>query len=47
MWGQACTGGAFLWTIDDILWQGIQTPDPCDSNAGMRDYVAAIAKALG
>lgn len=45
--GEACTGGAFLWTIDDILWQGTQNPNPCGGNATMRDYVAAIAKALG
>jgi hypothetical protein len=45
--GQACTGGAFLWTIDDIFWQGTQTPKPCGSNATMRDYVAAITQALG
>jgi hypothetical protein len=45
--GESCVGGAFLWTLDTILWQGTQNPNPCGSGATMPAYVAAITNALG
>ena len=44
---QPAVGGAFLWTIGNILWQETQTPNPCGTRASMADYVAAVNKALG
>jgi hypothetical protein len=44
---EPAVGGAFLWTIGNILWQGTQNPNPCGTKASMADYVAAVKKALG
>jgi len=48
--GEACVGGGFIWTIDQIIDYAAETkinPDPGNcGNVGMTDYVNAIVNGL-